>query len=391
MKERLEQLDSLRGLAALSVVFHHFLILLPSIGDHSHGYAMLRYTPLHIFWAGREAVILFFVLSGFVLSLPFYKNNKVNYPAFFAKRICRIYIPYIAAVFFAVIASRVFDRNGIPELSDWFNRVWNTPLDANAVITHIILIGRVNNDAFNPVIWSLVHEMRISLIFPLIMILVNRYSWKFCILAGCAISVTGFVTNYLVSHYATNWNDYGLTLQYTFMFILGALLAKYRHPISESFSKLSRGSKLILILAGVFLYTYPWWFFRSVKHLHLSIIEEVVISMGVVIFIVFALSSRYVSGILNHQYLVYMGKTSYSIYLYHAFLLISITYLLYDFVPIWFIWIVTLCATFAVSTLSYKYIELPSIRAGQYISKRFISVDNAKESIPNNAVSTNSD
>jgi len=75
VNDRFEQLDSLRGLAALSVVVNHFLNILPGIFDNPNDFWFLKYTPLHLFWAGHEAVIFFFVLSGFVLSLQFFKKK----------------------------------------------------------------------------------------------------------------------------------------------------------------------------------------------------------------------------------------------------------------------------------------------------------------------------
>ena len=53
-------LDSLRGIAALMVIFHHFWEMNHPSDD--------RLRPWLFFCAGHEAVIFFFVLSGFVLS-----------------------------------------------------------------------------------------------------------------------------------------------------------------------------------------------------------------------------------------------------------------------------------------------------------------------------------
>lgn len=64
---RLRELDSLRGLAALSVVFHHYLLIfpqiMPSVANPDATDAALSpllraliYSPLHLVWAGYEAV-----------------------------------------------------------------------------------------------------------------------------------------------------------------------------------------------------------------------------------------------------------------------------------------------------------------------------------------------
>ena len=59
---------------------------------------------------------------------------------------------------------------GISYLSEWFNRSWT--IESSQL--NILLVGKYNTDAYNGVIWSLVHEMRISIIFPLILMICLR-------------------------------------------------------------------------------------------------------------------------------------------------------------------------------------------------------------------------
>jgi len=67
---RLVQLDGLRGVAAISVVFHHILSALRPdlVVELQQNTAWIAYTPLSVFWNGTFAVSIFFVLSAFVVT-----------------------------------------------------------------------------------------------------------------------------------------------------------------------------------------------------------------------------------------------------------------------------------------------------------------------------------
>src|ERR1700754_945064 len=88
MAGRLLQLDSLRGFAAMTVVWHHW---------RQAYWATPPRWFMQPFSAGHEAVILFFILSGYVLSLPVWINRQPRYADYLIRRISRIYLPYVAA------------------------------------------------------------------------------------------------------------------------------------------------------------------------------------------------------------------------------------------------------------------------------------------------------
>jgi peptidoglycan/LPS O-acetylase OafA/YrhL len=165
MYNRFEVLDSLRGLAALSVVLSHIFLVIPNFFITSR----LNNTPIHIIWAGHEAVILFFLLSGFVLSLPYTINKPPLYKSFLIKRITRIYIPYIISILIGIIFISIIPRDGINGLTNFFSRTgMAVSIDTSTLLSHLVFLGDYKNINLNFVVWSLIHEMRISIFFPLL-------------------------------------------------------------------------------------------------------------------------------------------------------------------------------------------------------------------------------
>jgi len=85
--KKLTYLESLRGLAALAVVFNHLAIAFypalffgPSAPSHT-GRALeaaISGTPLNLLYNGAFSVSIFFVLSGFVLSYGFFRDRSAT-------------------------------------------------------------------------------------------------------------------------------------------------------------------------------------------------------------------------------------------------------------------------------------------------------------------------
>lgn len=384
---RLEQLDSLRGLAALTVMFHHYLLLFPvvwSMADPMGGKPgevnwlwFFTYTPLHVLWTGHEAVIFFFILSGFVLALPFLKSPTPAYSGYVIKRCFRIYPPYLVAMAIAVAVNLFCYRGGIAGLSDWFNQVGQRPVDGKLIRSHLWFIGFFENCKFNPVIWSLVHEMRISLVFPLLMLGVRRWNWP----ASLGIAFLLGACNWWMLHLKalrviSYRHDYFETIAYAAFFMVGALLAKHRDVLRRKFAAVPRPIRYGLVVAGILAYTHGWWLTRSgvLPHgriesiLRLDLVADWGVALGIVTFILVALSSSRATGLLTGRFLLFFGKISYSLYLFHGVCLIAFVNLLFGKVSIGLILALAAAASFGLAALSYRWVELPAINAGRWIA-----------------------
>lgn len=363
---RYEELDSARGLAALSVVFHHFLLIFPLfyVATYYNGEAsavnLIKYNPLHIFWAGHEAVIFFFMLSGFVLSLPFYSTRKFQYFPFVIKRIFRIYLPYLCAVTLAIILKFYFYQGPNPDLSSWFNTNWKAPTDLKLVLQHLLLIGDMNSDALDTATWSLVYEMRISLIFPLLMFFVIKFNWKAVL--GVSI-VLPFIINFVPYYIYPNF-------QYAGIFVVGALLAKHRLWLIEHYRALAGPFKIGLLVVGIYLYTFSW-LFSNQSALHSDLRDGLMITGGASIFVVMCLASRSLKAVLHQRAVLFLGKMSYSLYLYHVIIMLSMVNALYGKLTIQLILVISFFVSLAVSAVLYYVIERPFMRYGRYLAEQF--------------------
>ncbi len=84
---KLEKPEAVRGAAAVYVVCHHTI-------PRDIEWLGLKVGFLLSF--GQEAVITFFLLSGFVIAYSFERTPDKSFGSYFANRFCRIYIPLLA-------------------------------------------------------------------------------------------------------------------------------------------------------------------------------------------------------------------------------------------------------------------------------------------------------
>jgi peptidoglycan/LPS O-acetylase OafA/YrhL len=368
MTARYEELDSLRGLAALSVFFGHIYFMFK---ETLITQLLFKFGIFHFAIAGREAVILFFVLSGFVLSLPFYSDRPFSSSTFVIRRIFRIYIPYIVSIGVALLCREMFYTGNIGNINNWINESWSNEINMRSLKDHILLIGTFMSN-LNNVVWSLVHEMRISIVFPFLMFLLVRMNWKKGIGLAIMISMVSVIYSYVTNARFLGTEFYA-TVHYTAMFVMGALLAKYRNEISKKVLGLSKKRRLSLFIVGLFLYLYSHPSLVLSKTIYnfnpftRTVIDSWFVAVGASIIIIFAISSNR-SNVLRNAVVKYLGKISFSLYLSHLPVLLSCIHVLHNLVPLWAICLIVVATTFVVSSLMYYLIERPAIILGKRLT-----------------------
>ena len=363
ISHRFQQLDSLRGIAALCVFISHYLLAF-NIDVHSSW--IFRFTPLGILLNGRAAVIFFFVLSGFVLTLPFLNPGKpLKLLPFYLKRVLRIYPAYLAAIAFAVVLkSSVYNPTAMHSFSPWISGFWTWQLNAKYVtelLKTCLLIGpNFNGDLIDPVIWSLVVEMKISLVIPFFIMLVNRCNLYF--------NVLFFVL--------TNMIIYNHSFGYLGIFYMGIVLAKYRFYLIK---KLNNIHLLLLAFVGIiaiYLYNISFLSFMPYgdkRHPFAFFWRDYTTAISGCTILIISLCKTSFVDILNAKPFIFIGRVSYSFYLLHLPIIITICSLVgsASLCGKLIILITAIFLSLIMAYFSYLFIEVPFQKLAKQLAAKW--------------------
>jgi peptidoglycan/LPS O-acetylase OafA/YrhL len=365
---RFRSLDAFRGIAALIVVAHHVMLSLP---DGIRGRLDFIESPLGM--GGRFAVMLFFVLSGFVLSLPYFAGNNLAYGPYLVRRLSRLYPPFAFAVLISALLCWLLGGPILPIASSWLNDPWSKPLTAGVVMSHLLMVGigvRQSISLDGP-IWSIIIEMRVSLIFPLLVLYIRRFglagvAFALAVAFVCAKSQTALGENTAGLVGESPAGTLLLTGRYIVMFLLGVMLAARLDRIRETFLKVP--PMLHAMIFGGMVCIWIAAAYTKAMEPHRGYLD---VFSGV--FTLYLISSCVafpkVSAMLSGRVCLWLGDISYSLYLIHLPVLMSMFYLLYGHVSL--IWIIALSfpAMLIAGHLMHHWIERPSMNLGRRLAR----------------------
>lgn len=382
--QKILALESLRGLAALTVVLGHFaaafypamVIGVPAAGGiHSRFDELILQSPLNIFISGDFAVYCFFVLSGFVLSFSFFLYS-IDLVSATIKRYFRLAPMVLASVLFSYFLLKfgLYHNVELSQLtgSNWVAQFWRFPIDFLEAIWQgllgTFLVQPNHTISLNPVLWTIYFEFIGSLLVFAFLALggKDKRRWLLYIL---------FILATISTYYSA--------------FIIGVLLSDLYVQRNELFRKLGfmkRGYKIALIVIAIYLASYPAYttdvgIVHSAVWLYdnnIQLTQSILYITASVIFIILLLTSHRVKTILEMKPFVFLGSISYSIYATHLSVLGTLAASLFitfqSFLPYNYAALVTFVifvpSAIGVAYLFRRYIDVPSIELSKFVSNR---------------------
>jgi peptidoglycan/LPS O-acetylase OafA/YrhL len=372
---RVESLDSIRGIASLIVLAGHFYVSLPAFRDHadsllhslSQPWNFLLYCLIKLIIAGKFSVILFFVLSGFVLTISLTKR-KQSYKKFMLTRFFRIYPVLFISVMLSYALHIYIDSNNINTLpqGQLEKPVQNS---IENLIGHLMLIGLSPQHIYldNP-IWSLVHEFRISLLFPFLLLLfINKKPGLIMLLSLLASAASAYFVFSATGIPPTGYSekDIAATLATTIYFIvffsIGILIALKRDQISNIMNKFQPIIKFLLILFPLSCIILSSKYFTNLN----SMLVDYTLGVGAAILIILALNWPSLARLLSIRPLLWLGHISYSLYLVHKVILYAVDKSFGDILPYWQIIAVVVILSLLCADIMARLVEYPCIKLGK--------------------------
>jgi len=374
VKNKIEYLDSLRGIAALTVVIFHFLAdfypatITMNINDsHFSIYeAFLKLTPVNVFYNGTFAVYIFFVLSGYVLTYKYFKTKNEQVVVSGAiKRYFRLLGPVAASIFLSYILLKLgFMRNidaSIYTKSQFLGGFYQFSPNfydaAKQAFFDIWFASSVANH-YNAVLWT-IHTEFIGSMFVFITCLF------------CGKLRNRFLIYFILIIATLN--------TYYFCFTLGMLLADIYNSERNKFVIKDNFAPLIIIV-GLFLGSYQsnTSVYNFIYHpMDLPYVNSINIyyTLGAALILLGLLNWKKLQETLNNKFLLFLGSISFSMYVLHRIIITSYTSWLFTvLIPhmpynIAFIvsFIPSMILIFGGSYLMYKYIDLNSKHVANYI------------------------
>lgn len=364
-------LNELRALAALSVIFHHIELF----KFRGHIPSLYIYAEYFISHLGKNAVYLFFVLSGFLITyLLFLEKSEfktIFLRKFYLRRIYRIWPLYytIFLISFLLIPFLVntfqvfeFSPHYYNLIKDPSNYTWKSKLLYFAFLPNLALnLGLIVPGASQS--WSIGVEEQFYIIWPLLLLFFNKKTipyvfglfllWPFINTLKYFVDISDIIIMIVKA----------IPFEFLAIGSIGAFFYFHYRDFILKFSKL-KALSLMFYFSLFILLIYPIF----------SLFYQKLIIGVLFLFLIFNAIDDRNKFSLRNPYLFKLGKISYGIYMYHPFVMFLIFPFLNKFLLSNNLWYFNLLAYFSIMGLTI----ILSHFSYEFLEKKFIKIKNTK-------------
>jgi len=365
-------LDSIRGIAAISVVIHH-VVLMPTF---LAAFPQNAWVDWAFFRNGWLLVDLFFVLSGIVMTLSYAQSDFGHFSLhdFMVRRLARVYPLHIAMLF----AMLLFRLARIGLVMAGLVAVAPAAFEVNNAYAFLLNVGLLHSLGFidymswNGPSWSISVEFYTYLIFALVLVLAQRFGSVRFLYAGAALLVA---CSWFVIVLVLGKKDLALIFDFGILrcitgFFLGVLTVKAVAFLPRKIEPgVQGGIQAAALVASVALVSV------SEAHPAISFLAPLIFAIFLGTLIAYP-SAALVPGILVAPPLIWLGRRSYSVYMVHALVVLLAEYFVRGVGPrpvaaldsicgglaATLNLVVVLAGVLVLSSFTYRYVEIPGGR-----------------------------
>jgi peptidoglycan/LPS O-acetylase OafA/YrhL len=362
-------LTGMRGVAACLVFLYHYAALHPGI-RLDQAVPLVGAVLQFPFGFGFAGVDIFFVLSGFLLTLPFARSALGNGPApalprYFRRRLLRVFPAYYAQLLVLLAAGA------------WFVS-WE-PLTATEFVAHGLMFFNIGWEPVRPMVgvwWTLPVELGFYLLLPLLAPLLRPGRWLAALAAGIAISV--LYRYWAAAHFGPLGSEHAFLAASQLPgslaeFLLGASAALLVQYLAPGPSRRPAAWLLdLMFVAGLLVPSL--WLWQVVLaagadywqgHWSMPVAP---VALGLPLAMAVASlywGCRIGTWLLANRAVYFLGLISYSLYLWHFVVMQQLQVLVgerYATLPHWVTFPVATGAVIALASASYFLVERPFYR-----------------------------
>ena len=369
-------IEGLRGVAVLWVLAFHYLVLRDGKFDDAFITAVKSWVPLEAFVRnGYLGVDLFFLITGFLLTLPWFRHADAGLPhpdwrTFYARRARRIMPAYYVQLVFLFFVALPLLRPAL-----W---IQSTPYIVGNLGAHFTFLHYTNpltsaSMTVNGALWTLAIEFQYYLLLPLVAPLFVKWPWRslvgaFLIAAGWRwlaandLDLLVAVFMKMVAHVGVKEAQIRHLLAtqlpaWSLHFALGILAGRaWMLRRSATPSGVARLMPVAILVSAVLgLYT-TLRYGTSILGSSGWVAFPVLIALGLAA--VVSWPSPWLSRLAASRPLAAVGRVSYSAYLYHLPVLLLFNAYLPGTGPV-VSFLAWMAVVLGISAASYRFVELP--------------------------------